>query len=199
MSEAYGKVAYRAVLLAGALVVFGLLFRQLLTLLLAILITVIIAIAVSALTDRLERRLDIPRPIGALLTLLAAVAVIAGLLVLLVPPFVDQTNEFADDVPGIVDDLRDRLHDITGAEPGEISEEVDNFVDRYRDDPSKVIAPIASIGLSVVGGLGALILMLITAYYIAIRPWPLIDGMQRLVPPAHRDRALHVMQRLRSA
>jgi predicted PurR-regulated permease PerM len=198
MSERNGTVAYRAVLLAAGLIVFGLLFQQLLTLLLAVLITVIVAIAISAIADRLERR-HIPRPIGALLALLAGVAVIAGMLALLVPPFIDQTNEFADDVPGIVDDLRDQVHDVTGAEPGEISEQVDNFVERYTDDPGRLIGPITSIGLGVAGILGAFVLMLITAYYMAIRPEPLIDGLRRLVPPDHRPQADRIMGRLRTS
>jgi predicted PurR-regulated permease PerM len=192
------STAYRAVLLAAALIVFGIVFRQLLTLLLAVLITVIIAIAVSVVADRLERR-HVPRPIGALLALLAGIAVIAGLLALIIPPFIDQTNEFADDVPGIVDDLRGQVHDITGAKPGEISESIDNFVERYQDDPGRLVGPITSIGLSVAGILGAFVLILITAYYMAVRPQPLIDGLRRLVPPDHREQADRIMSRLRAA
>ena len=41
-------VAYRAVLLAAGLLLFGLLFRQLTTLLLAVLVTIVIAIPLSA-------------------------------------------------------------------------------------------------------------------------------------------------------
>jgi predicted PurR-regulated permease PerM len=41
--------------------------------------------------------------------------------------------------------------------------------------------------------------MLITAYYMAVRPKPLVDGVLRLVPPSRRDHALRVMQRLRGA
>jgi len=190
--------AYRAVLLAAALIVGGLLFQQLLTLLLAVLITVIIAIAVSSIATRLER-LHVPRAIGALLTMLAGIAVIVGIFWLIIPPFVDQTNEFVDDIPGIVDDLRDQVHDLTGAEPGDISDGIDNFVEQYTDDPGKLIGPITSIGLSVAGILGAFILILITAYYMAVRPEPLIDGMRRLVPPAHRAQADHIMGRLRSS
>jgi predicted PurR-regulated permease PerM len=192
------STAYRAVLLAAALIVGGLLFQQLLTLLLAVLITVIIAIAVSAFASRLER-IGIPRAIGALLTMLAGVAVIVGIFWLIIPPFIDQTNEFVDDVPGIVDDLRDQVHDLTGAEPGEISESVDNFVEQYTDDPGKLVGPITSIGLSLAGVLGAFVLILITAYYMAIRPEPLIEGVRRLVPPAHRTQADRILDRLRSS
>ncbi len=51
----------------------GLLFEQLITLLLAVLITVIVAVVLASVTDRLERRFHIPRPVGALLALLAAI------------------------------------------------------------------------------------------------------------------------------
>ena len=193
------SVAYRAVLLAGGLLVLGLLFEQLLTLLLAVLITVIVAIGLASVADRLERRFDMPRPIGALLALLAGLGLIAGVLALVISPFIDQTNEFVDDVPGIVDDLREQIRDATGAQPDDIADGVQNFAENYTDDPAKLIGPITSIGLSVAGVLGALILILITAYYIAVNPEPLVSGIRSLVPPRHRDRADLIMARLRSS
>ena len=59
------QIAYRTVLLAAGLLLFGLVFRQLVTLLLAILMTVIVAIPLAAAAERLQRR-GIPRPVGAL-------------------------------------------------------------------------------------------------------------------------------------
>ena len=192
-------VAYRAVLLAAALLLLGMLFEQLITLLLAILITVILAVALASVTDRLERRFQIPRPVGAGLALLVGVGLVAGVIALVVGPFIDQTNEFVDDVPGIVDDLREQIRDATGAQPGEIADRVQEFAENYTDDPAKLIGPITSIGLSVAGVLGALILILITAYYIAVNPEPLLSGIRSLVPPRHRDRADVVMARLRTS
>jgi predicted PurR-regulated permease PerM len=192
-------VAYRAVLLAAGLLVAGLLFEQLVSLLLAVLITVIIAIAASAIAKRLERRFKIPRPIGALLALLGGVGLLAGVIALIIPPFVEQTNQFVESVPGIVDDLRGQIRDITGARPGEVSDSVQAFADRYKDDPGKLIGPITSIGLGVAGAVAALILILITAYYIAINPEPLINGIRRLVPPGQRGRADIIMDRLRES
>jgi len=194
-----GTIAYRAVLLAGGLLVLGLLFRQLLTLLLAVLITVIIAVALSAVAEKLERRFQIPRPVGALVALLAAVGAIAGVIALVIPPFIEQTNDFVEDVPGIVDSLRDRIRDLTGARPGEIADRVQDFAQGYTDDPGRLIGPITSIGLSVAGVFGALLLILITAYYMAIDPAPLVDGIRRLVPPRHRHRADQIMTRLRKS
>src|SRR5436190_821807 len=137
--------------------------------------TIIIAIPLSAGATKLEHR-GIPRPIGALATLLAGVAVLAGVLALIIPTFIDETNQFVDQVPGIVNDLEKTVGSVTGDRPSEVGDKVQRYLQRYTDHPQKLIGPVTSIGVSVAGVAGALILMLITAYYIAVRPQPLIDG-----------------------
>jgi predicted PurR-regulated permease PerM len=191
-------VAYKAVALAAALLVLGLLFKQLVTLMLAVLMTVIIAIPLSAGASRLERR-GIPRALGALMTLLGGLAVLAGVLALIIPTFIDQVNQFVDDVPTIVDDLEHTVGDVTGDRPSEVGDDIERFLRRYTDKPERLIGPITSIGLNVAGVLAAIIVMLITAYYMAVRPQPLIDGALRLVPPSRRDHARFVMDRLRTS
>jgi predicted PurR-regulated permease PerM len=196
--EHSSHVAYRAVLLAAGLLVLGLLFRQLVTLMLAVLITIIIAIPLSAAATSLERW-RIPRAIGALIALLGGLGTIALLIYLLSGPFVDETNQFADDVPRIVDDLEAKVQDWTGAKPGEIGDKVQEFVDKFTDDPDRLIGPITSIGLSLAGVLGALVLILITSFYMAVKPDPLVDGLVSLAPPTRRAHVRHVVQRLRGA
>ena len=191
-------VAYRAVLLAAGLLVLGLLFRQLVTLMVAVLMTVLIAIPLSALATRLERR-GVPRPVGALIGLLGLVGSVAGLLALLIPPFVDQVEEFVDDVPGIVNDLGEDLHDLTGADSGEIGQEAQDFLQGFVDEPEKLIGPITSIGLGLAGVMGALLLMLVTAFFMAANPRPLVDAALSLAPPAHRNRARGIAERVRSS
>jgi predicted PurR-regulated permease PerM len=200
MSEARhsAAVAYRAVLLAAGLLVLGLLFQQLVTLLVAVLITVLIAIPLSAFATRLERQ-GIPRAAGALIGLLGFVATVALAFALIIPPFVDEVEKFVDDVPAIIDDLGDDLHDLTGADSGEIGGEVQDFLQGFVDDPEKLIGPITSIGLGLAGVLGALILILVTALFMAANPRPLVDAAISLVPPPHRDRARQIGDRLRVA
>jgi predicted PurR-regulated permease PerM len=192
------QIAYRTVLLAAGLLLFGLLFRQLVTLLLAILVTVIVAIPLAAAAKRLERY-RIPRPVGALLTLLGGIGLFVLVIYLLIPPFVDQTNEFVDDVPAIVKDLERVYADITGQNAGEVGDKVQHFFERYTDNPNRLIGPLTSIGLNVAGILGALVLILITAYYMAIRPDPLVNGLVRLAPPPRRQHLRHVLARIRQS
>jgi predicted PurR-regulated permease PerM len=191
-------VVYRAVLLAAGLLLFGLLFRQLVTLLLAILITVIVAIPLAAIATRLERY-KIPRWVGTLIALLGGIGAIALVVYLLIPPFVDQTEEFVDDVPGIVSNLEEMYADLTGQGAGEVGNEVERFAERLTDDPDRLIGPITEIGLNLAGIAAALVLILITAYYMAARPGPLVDGLVSLAPPSRRAHVRHVLDRLRRA
>jgi predicted PurR-regulated permease PerM len=191
-------VAYKAVALAAGLLVLGLLFQQLVTLFLAVLMTIIIAIPLSGGADRLER-LGIPRAIGAFLTLLLGIAVVAAVIAAILPTFIDETNQFVDEVPSIVDDLENTIGDITGDRPSEVGDKVQDFLRGYTDHPRRLIGPITSVGISVAGVAVAIVLILITAYYMAVRPKPLIDGTLRLFPPPMRDHALFVMQRMRSS
>jgi predicted PurR-regulated permease PerM len=191
-------VAIRAVLLAASLLVFGLLFQQLVTLLVAILITVILALPLALAADRLERQ-GVPRAAGALAGLILGIGTLVLILGLVIPPFVDQTDEFVEAVPATVEDLEARAGDLLGMNPQEVGSSVQEFLERYTESPENLIGPLASLGLSVAGILGALVLMLITAYYIAVRPQPLVDGMLALFPPSRREAAARITRRLRDA
>jgi predicted PurR-regulated permease PerM len=157
--------------------------------------TVLISIPLTGAANRLERYRE-PRPLGALAGLLSGVVVIAIVFWILIPPFVDQTNEFIDAVPGIVDDLGQVVSDVTGEEPQQVGDDVQSFLEGYTDDPDRFLGPLTSIGINVLAALGAILFMVITAMYIAIRPQPLVDGILSLVPPARREHARQIMQRL---
>ena len=49
------------------------------------------------------------------------------------------------------------------------------------------------------GVIGALVLILITAYYMAVRPEPLVEGLVSLAPPARREHVRHVLARVRQS
>lgn len=185
----------RAVLLAAGLLLAGLVFHQLVTLVVAILITMIVAIPIAAVADRLEAR-RVPRWLGGLVALLIGLGALAILLAIVIPSFVDQTDEFVAQVPGIVDSLQTRLNDIGGPGTGADAQQ---FLQRYTDDPSALIGPLTSVGLSVAGILAAIVLILITAYYMAINPRPLVEGTLALFPPRRREWARGVFRRLRES
>lgn len=198
MRETASAPLYRAVLLAAALVAGGLIVEQLLTLVLLVLMTVIVAIPLSVVTTRLERH-RVPRGVGAVLSLLAAVAVVVGLVALLVPPFVSEVNQFVDALPRIVERALAQLREATGAQRGELARRAQRIARGYTDHPLELLGPLASIGLGVVGAIGALVVMLITALYIAVNPRPLATGLVRLVPPGRREAVDEMLHAIRLA
>src|SRR5436190_16672300 len=69
-------------------------------------IAVFLAVALAPIVEMLVR-LKIKRGIAILLTYLALLAIVFGLGLLVVPPIVSGVNDFTDNVPGYVEDLRD--------------------------------------------------------------------------------------------
>ncbi|MGH2990252.1 MAG: AI-2E family transporter [Solirubrobacterales bacterium] len=55
---------------------------------------------------------------------------------------------------------------------------------------------MTSIGIGVAAVLGAILFMIITAMYIAIRPQPLVTGILSLIPPSRRDHGREILDRL---
>jgi predicted PurR-regulated permease PerM len=196
--RAIERVAFRTVLLVAALVLVGLAFRELVTLAIAVLATVLVAILLDAAARGLERR-RIPRKVGAMLALLFGVAVFATILYFVIPPFADQTNQFVNNVPHIVNDIQAQVQQITGASKSEIGKSVQKFARTYTDHPEKLIGPLTSIGLNLVELVIGLVIMLIIAYYMAANPQPLLRGVIRMFPPHRREHAEFVMGRLRTA
>ena len=188
----------RAVLLAFGLLLIGLLFRQLATMLVAILITVLVSIPLSACATFLQRRFGIPRAVGALIGLLAGVTIFAGTLALVVPPFVQDFKVFVDAVPAIADTLQTKLHGITGSS-GAAGTDLQDYLQRYVDNPAQLVGPLASIGISAAGVLGGFVLIVLTAFYVAVNPEPLLEGAYALLPPRRREWARGVAERLRVA
>jgi len=190
------RTAIQAVLLAAGLVAGGLLFQKLVTLIALGLVTVILAIALSGVAGPLERR-GVPRTIGALLAVLALLAVVGGLLALVVPATLNQLKEFIDRVPEVVDRLARGIGSVVGSNPGKSGDQAQEALQRVVDSPVELLGPIASIGLGALGVASAALVVLLTAFYMAARPQPLIGGLLRLFPPERRNWASCVLERMR--
>lgn len=189
------KVGYRAVALAAALTVIALVVQQLITLLLALALTVIISLPLSRTADLAERH-HVPRAIGALAGLLAVLGVVALLGYFIVPAFVNQVKDFANTLPHTIDRTERYIHGVTGVKKQTLVNDVTNFVQGYTHHPQKLISPLESVGLSVLGILAGLVVVIITALYIAVSPGPLTGGILHLLPAERRDMARRVMSRV---
>jgi predicted PurR-regulated permease PerM len=188
----------RAVLLAAGLLVLGLLFQELTTLLVAVLITVLIAIPLSASAD-LGERYHVPRAIGALAGLLFGFGLIAAIFALVIPPAVDEADQFIDELDDTIANAGEDLEHLTGEDSQEIGRGVQEFINGFTEEPERLLGPLASAGATVASIIAALIFILITAYFMAVRPEPLLNGIKDLVPPARRPRAEAIIARVRTS
>ncbi|HET8977015.1 MAG TPA: AI-2E family transporter [Solirubrobacteraceae bacterium] len=192
------RSVYGAIVLAAVLVVAGLLAAQLDTLLVAVMITVIISLPLSWCAERLMR-LGVPRPLGALVGLLCGLAVTAGLVVLLAPTLTSQAQTLINATPGLVHSVELKLSRLVGTPPGRLAQQLQHDATAFVRQPSQLVGPIASIGLSAVTVVAGLIAAVITAYFIAAWPDQLIRGALSLFPPSARGDAHRTLQRIRGA
>jgi predicted PurR-regulated permease PerM len=95
--------------------------------------------------------------------------------------------------------LEHRLGSLTGTSQSHLGEQIQKFVNGYTQHPTKLLGPLESIGASVAAAVAAIIVVLLTALYTAIKPQPLLEGLLRVVPPARRSEAKHILDRLRTA
>ena len=191
-------VAYRTVGLAAALIVAALVAKQLMTLVLVVLLVIIVSLPLSAAASFAERR-GAPRAFGASAALIAAFAVLLGLGYAVVPEFVSQVRQFAQRLPTILAGADRYIHGVAGDKTRSLSSRLTGFVHGYLHHPARLVGPVEQVGLTLVGILFAVALIIVAAFLIAIKPAVLVEGFLRLLPEAWRPQAEDVMARVRTA
>ena len=191
-------VVYRTVGLAAALVVAALVFTQLLTLILAVLVVIIVSLPLSAGASLAQRR-GLPRAVGAAAALIGGFAVLVGLGFAIIPAFVSQARQFAQRLPTILAGADRYLHGVAGKRAHSLSAQLNGFVQGYLHHPARLVGPVEDVGLTAVGIVFTLVLIIVAAFLIAINPKPLVRNFLRLFPEAQRPQAEDVMGRVRVA
>ena len=161
-------------------------------------IAVVIAVPLAASATWL-RRLHIPRAVGAVLSLVAGAAVAGLLLAFVVPTFVSQVNGFVAQLPTTLTQLEHHVNHLLGLRRGATSQAVTRFVHRYTHHPAVLLGPLAAIGVSIATAVGAVVVVIISALYMAISPDPLVNGLIRLFPASRRADVLRTLERIRVA
>ena len=80
--------------------------------LLIFLVAAVLALILNPIVAVLQRRARFPRGLAVFSVYIGLLMVFAGVGFLLANPIADQAAEFGRDVPGIIDDANDRLHDM---------------------------------------------------------------------------------------
>jgi predicted PurR-regulated permease PerM len=155
-------------------------------------IAVLFAIYLSAITDALQERLAVPRAAGLLAAVLVTLVATAGVVYLIVPPVIQQSQELIQAMPALMARWEVQLRDAATGSPflGQLLgnlEEGESYT-------GSVVAQIGGYFRGVVPYVFSgftfvihFISVLVMGIYLALRPSLYREGFILLAPPIHRE------------
>jgi predicted PurR-regulated permease PerM len=154
------------------------------TILLFVFLGLLLGLPLAAGVDRLAR-FHIPRPLGALILVVAVLGALAATGAVIAPTLSDQAQEIQSRLPEAVSKLQSQFG---GHLPGAASL------------GSQLTSGAGQIARHAIGFIGStvelliyLLLVVFIAVYIAVDPETYYVGLLHLVPHSHRDRAAEVL------
>lgn len=182
-----------AVLIAAIFAALLLLFlHRVAEILLLFFIAILFGIYLSAITDALQRRLAVPRAAGLLIAVLLTIVGVTGVIWLIVPPVVQQTQELIQAMPALMARWEAQLLDLAQDSPfwaqllgtpaagesytGAIVSQVGGYF--------RGVVPYLFSGITFAIHF---ISVLVMGMYLALRPSLYREGFILLAPPIHRE------------
>jgi predicted PurR-regulated permease PerM len=153
----------------------------------------LIALTLNPLVKKLER-IKIPRYIGVLLVFLFFISIIAAVLVLVIPPAVDQLQQLIDRLPFYVSDIGDKMASWKSSLerlnlPFDVSAQGDKLVNRVEEYVANLGTKAVSFSINVLGVLGQIVLVLVISIYMLLDARRISRGVHRLFPRSSQDDA----------
>ncbi len=143
----------------------------------------------------------LPRAVGALGALLVGLGVVAAILAVVIRAS-SSRQALINDLPEAIASLQSSIAALTGRPPDgtlRSGDELQQYLRRWLDNSEALLAPAATISLGLVSAVTTALLVLLTAFYIAVNPTPLVNGTLKLFAPSRRPWARTVLTRLRDA
>jgi predicted PurR-regulated permease PerM len=143
------------------------------------------------------------RGLAITIVFLGLLAIPIALIALIVPPLINEANDFADKVPGYARDVteyvreNDRLRDIN--DDYDITSKLEEEAGKLPDRLGGAAGTLRDVGFGIVNSLFALVTILVlTAFLLGSgRNW--VDAMIRSRPPAERERLRRSLDNMASA
>lgn len=156
------------------------LLGQLWTLLLLLFISLLLAAALDPVVTRLERR-GWPRPLSVGLIVAALVGAAALVLLILLPPVIEQGVDFAEDAPTYVDEAQRLLR----ANP-EVIDRLRAAVGGASGNAGTVFTGFLAAGANLVQGVANLFILFVLTLYLLLDGERVIDWAIRYLPTEQR-------------
>jgi predicted PurR-regulated permease PerM len=178
------------VILTATAVAAGLLLLWLIRHVIAVVfMSVFLAIALGPVVDFFQRRLRVRRTLAILATYLSLLLVVVGIGFLIVPPIVEQTAKFVENVPEYVADLGDnqtvrdidKQYEITPT----LKREADKLPARFGDAAST----LQDVIVGVLNAIITIVTVLVLTFFLLLDGRRLFEWTIRELGPAHGPRA----------
>jgi predicted PurR-regulated permease PerM len=155
-------------------------------------IAVLFAVYLSAITDALQKRLAMPRVAGLLIAVIFTLVATAGVVYLIVPPVLQQTQELIQAMPALMARWETQLLEL--ARESSFWAQVLGSLEPGESYTGSIISQVTGYFRGVVpylfSGLTFLIhfiSVLVMGIYLALRPSMYREGFILLAPPVHRE------------
>jgi putative permease len=154
----------------------------------------LLAAALNPVVAWLQRH-HVPRPVSAVALALLAIGGTAAVLWFLIPPLLDQGQQFLADLPALGNSLRDRLERFLAGHPGVagLIPPTEQLGQRFGSVAAALAGHLGRYTLSLVSLLAAAVLLGMLVIYCLASPQPLVAGLLSAFPAPQRARAEQIL------
>ena len=184
----WGTIACVVITLAGIL-----LLRELGKILAWVVVAAFFATVLTPAVDFLTYQAKIRRGVSTMIVFVIGFGALAAMLYAFIAPIVDQAQNFADDLPGYVEDAQNGEGTIGElVEEYELQDWVDENQDKLQDFVAELGTPALGVLRSFFSGVAAALTIMVLTVLLLLQGPKLTSGFTSLVPERHRDRAVAV-------
>lgn len=166
-----------------------------------------LALGLDPIVSWLEKK-GLPRWASILIVLVGVLALVAGLVLLVVPIVVDEASKLIGQIPKIVDSITsgDLVKQLQQQFPGlkvdEIAQNIEKTVTDFINDPTKVSGVVGGVLAAAVtigtGFFAVVIVLILTLYFTASLP-SMKRASYQLVPASKRERFADLTEQITSS
>lgn len=154
----------------------------------------LVAAALNPVVAWLQRR-GVPRPAGAVALAVVALGAAGAALWFMLPPLVDQGQQFLQDFPALLERLRGRLEQFLAGHPdlAGLVPSTDTLLPRLGSVAAALAGHLGRYTVNLVTFLGGAVLLGVLVIYCLASPQPLVSGLLAALPPGQRARAEQIL------
>lgn len=145
-------------------------------------IALLVAAALYPLVKRLERR-GVHRTLSVAIVFVSLIGGLAALLLVLIPPLIDDGRQFAKDLPQYVDDAQRILN-----RNPDIYQRLQDAAQQGSADPSTIFSGVLRFSAGLIGAVSSTLIVLVLAVYILLDGERIYDWMVRYLPASQREK-----------